>query len=467
MDNNKIDISIVRCLYTTPVDDAACKLTNEHLSEVCVNSEGRLFGLATIQSSDPRHSEEEMKEISKLDGIKGFVLDCEGIAKRVEGYKASYLLLQIAQDLGMPIIFESKYSSVGDLPSNMLLTMCVQNMISDGIFDYYPNLKVLVTGNGMFLPYLISQLEDFNPSTSLQKQPIENYVKKNLFFITNETSGKFLDYLLNTAGNNNVLFGSQEKPNIEPKEYNFGQSQLTKQKICGLNATTVFNLDPAYKSFTLDMDKISVVNSTSVTLLSSKLRDKDTGYNDYMIYGDRIMTILAEEALAAVPSVVRKTIETPTGTFEGLADNGAQLCVVSIVRSGDILLESIRKLVPGIRVGKILIQRDETSEDKRPMLFYDKLPSDISKCFVLLVDPMVATAGSMLTATDVLLEKGVNVDNMMFVNLFSCEEGLATIQERHPGLKIITLAIDDYMNSDKYIVPGVGDFGDRYYGTNH
>jgi len=243
MDNNKIDISIVRCLYTTPVDDAACKLTNEHLSEVCVNSEGRLFGLATIQSSDPRHSEEEMKEISKLDGIKGFVLDCEGIAKRVEGYKASYLLLQIAQDLGMPIIFESKYSSVGDLPSNMLLTMCVQNMISDGIFDYYPNLKVLVTGNGMFLPYLISQLEDFNPSTSLQKQPIENYVKKNLFFITNETSGKFLDYLLKTAGNNNVLFGSQEKPGIEPEEYNFGQSQLTKQKICGLNATTVFNLD--------------------------------------------------------------------------------------------------------------------------------------------------------------------------------------------------------------------------------
>lgn len=467
MDKNKIDCSIIRCLFTTPVDDASCKLTNEHLSQACVNSDGRLFGLATIQSSDPRRSEDDMKEVSKLEGIKGFVLDCEGIAGKVEGYKASYLLLQIAQDLGMPIILESTNGGLGDLQGNMLLLTCVQNMISDGIFDYYPNLKVVVTGNGMFLPYLISQLEDFNPSKSLQKQPIENYVKKNLFFITNQTSGKFLDYLLDTAGNNNLLFGSLDDKSHDVEEYNFGHSQLTKQKICGLNAATIFNLEPAYKAFDLDMKTINVVTSPSVTLLSSKLRDKSTDYNDYMIYGDRLMTILAEEALAAVPSVVRKTIETPTGTFEGLADEGAQLCVVSIVRSGDILLESIRKLVPGIRVGKILIQRDETTEDKRPILFYDKLPSDISKCFVLLVDPMVATAGSMLTATDVLVKKGVNVDNMMFVNLFSCEEGLATIQSRYPNLKIITLAIDDYMNSDKYIVPGVGDFGDRYYGTNH
>ena len=465
MEQNKIDCSIIRCVFSTPVDDASCKLINEHLSEACVNSEGRLFGLATIQSSDPARSEDEMKEVSKLEGIKGFVLNCEEIANRVEGYKASYLLLQIAQNLSMPIILESTNGGLGDLQSNMLLLTCVQNMITDGIFDYYPDLKVVVTGNGMFLPYLISQLENFNPSKSLQKQPIENYVKKNIFFITNHTSGKFLDYLLETAGNNNLLFGSPDTSDVE--EYNFGQSQLTKQKICGLNAATIFNLDPAYKPFNLDMKNINVVSSPSVTLLSSKLRDKSTDYHDYMIYGDRLMTILAEEALAAVPSVVRDTIETPTGTFEGLADEGAQLCVVSIVRSGDILLESIRKLVPGIRVGKILIQRDETTEDKRPILFYEKLPSDISKCYVLLVDPMVATAGSMLTATDVLVKKGVNPDNMMFVNLFSCEEGLATIQSKYPDLKIITLAIDDYMNSDKYIVPGVGDFGDRYYGTNH
>jgi len=144
-----------------------------------------------------------------------------------------------------------------------------------------------------------------------------------------------------------------------------------------------------------------------------------------------------------------------------------QLCVVSIVRSGDILLESIRKLEPGIRVGKILIQRDESTEDKRPVFFYDKLPSDISKSYVLLVDPMVGTAGSMLCATDKLIDHGVKPANILFVNLFSCEEGIGKIQARHPDIKIITLAIDDYMNSHKYLIPGVGDFGDRYYGTNH
>lgn len=99
-----------------------------------------------------------------------------------------------------------------------------------------------------------------------------------------------------------------------------------------------------------------------------------------MIYGDRLMTILSEEVLARVPSVVRKTIKTPIGSYEGLNDEGMLLCIVSIIRCGEILLESIRKLEPGIRVGKILIQRDEESERKHPIFFYEKLqlPSDIT-----------------------------------------------------------------------------------------
>ena len=104
------------------------------------------------------------------------------------------------------------------------------------------------------------------------------------------------------------------------------------------------------------------------------------------------MNILAEEALARVPAVVHKEITTPTGVFKGLEDlSNKQLCVVSIIRSGDILLEAVRKLVPGIRVGKILVQRDEESEDKHAVLYYQKLPKDISDCYVLLVDPMLAT----------------------------------------------------------------------------
>ena len=179
------------------------------------------------------------------------------------------------------------------------------------------------------------------------------------------------------------------------------------------------------------------------------------------------MTILAEEALSRIPAVKDHDIVTPTdGIFKGLAEpSRPKICVVSIIRSGDILQEAFRKLEPGIKVGKILLQRDEESTDKKPIFYYKKLPKDISNCFVLLVDPMLATAGSCLAALKCLVETGVDPDNIMFVNLISCQYGIDEVHRKYPNITILTMDKEGSLNDQKYIVPGLGDFGDRYYGT--
>ena len=218
----------------------------------------------------------------------------------------------------------------------------------------------------------------------------------------------------------------------------------------------------------VNMEKVVVVDQMKcIKLLMSKICDKETNHKDFMIYSDRLLTIFAEESLAHIPSVMPIEVCTPTnGFFSGLTDRRDQkLCVVSIIRSGDILLEAIRKLEPGIRVGKILIQRDEESEEKNPVLYYEKLPSDIADCFVLLVDPMIATGGSCLCAMDCLVGSGVDPKNVMFCNLWGCMSGVQKLQSKYPDVMTITLTLDGHLNEKKYIVPGIGDFGDRYYGT--
>ncbi len=237
-----------------------------------------------------------------------------------------------------------------------------------------------------------------------------------------------------------------------------------------------------------------------------------------MLYGDRLMRILAEEALCRLPNVRESEVSTPCGVARGLVELSAtRLCLVSVVRSGDILQEAVRQLVPGTAVGKILIQRDEAAEDKRPILYYKKLPKDVAERFVMLVDPMLATAGEDSTYTiictvsvrgseedklsgfnlgsakmaiSVLVDSGVDPSNIMFLNLICAPEGLRALREEYPQVlkvsalpkstsfriyylqyasytqvQIITGAVDDCLNENRFIVPGLGDYGDRYYQT--
>jgi len=161
-------------------------------------------------------------------------------------------------------------------------------------------------------------------------------------------------------------------------------------------------------------------------------------------------------------------IQTPCATIQAkeLSIPESDICIVSIVRAGDSLMESIRECLPEATVGKILIQRDESAKEKSPKLFYSKLPPNISSKQVILCDPMLATGGSVSTAIEVLVDEGgVNVENIRFANVISCPYGIRVMKEKFPDVQIITACIDDELNEEKFIVPGLGDYGDRYFNT--
>ncbi|SCU80196.1 LAMI_0B01156g1_1 [Lachancea mirantina] len=190
------------------------------------------------------------------------------------------------------------------------------------------------------------------------------------------------------------------------------------------------------------------------------IRDAQTKRPDFIFYSDRIIRLLVEEGLNQLP-VTPKSVETATNqTFEGVSFLG-KICGVSIVRAGESMEQGLRECCRSVRIGKILIQRDE--ETALPRLFYEKLPDDISERYVFLLDPMLATGGSAMMATDVLLKRGVKQDRIFFLNLICSKEGVDSYHEKFPDVKIVTGAVDECLDENKYLVPGLGDFGDRYY----
>lgn len=178
------------------------------------------------------------------------------------------------------------------------------------------------------------------------------------------------------------------------------------------------------------------------------------------------MRLLAEDALAEFPTK-KVTIQTPCAPYHGVRSlEASELCAVSIVRSGDALLESVRECIPGMSVGKILIQRDESHPDKIPKLFYSKLPKDAHQKFVLLCDPMLATGGSAIMALDVLVVKyNIAPNRIIFANMICAPEGLRALADAYPRVKIVTACIDSHLNNARFIVPGLGDYGDRFFNT--
>jgi uracil phosphoribosyltransferase len=178
------------------------------------------------------------------------------------------------------------------------------------------------------------------------------------------------------------------------------------------------------------------------------------------------MRLLAEDALAEFPTKPLE-IKTPCGPFMGLqGPEPTDICAVSIIRSGDALLEAVRDVEPAIRVGKILIQRDETHPEKLPKLFYSKMPPGVENMHVLLCDPMLATGGSAKMAIDTLISKHkVDPARIIFANMICAPEGLKFLGNAYPQMKIVTATIDEKLNDEKFIVPGLGDYGDRFFNT--
>lgn len=204
-------------------------------------------------------------------------------------------------------------------------------------------------------------------------------------------------------------------------------------------------------------------DSRAIQSLLSAMREKDCPTERYQYFCDRLCRLIAEECLASLTQP--KDIVTPCGVHKGLdVCDPTSLTVISVVRSGDILTDAIRQVAPGCSVGKILIQRDE--ETAQPKLFFSKLPPSIAKSkHVILADPMLATGGSAAMAIDILIKAGVKEENIVGVFVVAAPEGIQVLQSRFPKARVLVAAVDSYLNEKKYIVPGLGDFGDRYFGT--
>ncbi|KAI8370701.1 uracil phosphoribosyltransferase-domain-containing protein [Radiomyces spectabilis] len=197
--------------------------------------------------------------------------------------------------------------------------------------------------------------------------------------------------------------------------------------------------------------------------LMTIIRSKTTSRGDFIFYADRIIRLLVEEGLNHLP-VIDKAVDTPTGVqYNGLAFEG-RICGVSIMRAGEAMEQGLRDCCRSVRIGKILIQRDE--ETHLPKLFYAKLPNDIASRYCLLLDPMLATGGSAMKAVEVLLDNGVPEDHIIFLNLIAAPEGINAFVQRFPKIKIVAGEVDAGLDENKYIVPGCGDFGCRYFGTD-
>ncbi|MFF8995937.1 uracil phosphoribosyltransferase [Streptomyces sp. NPDC014983] len=192
------------------------------------------------------------------------------------------------------------------------------------------------------------------------------------------------------------------------------------------------------------------------------IRDRDCSRADFVFYARRVIRLALEHGLDLLP-FTKKEVTTPVGaTYQGL-EFASKICAVPVIRAGEAMESELRDLHPGIRIGKILIQRDKQS--KLPQLYYKHLPADIAERHVLLLEPMLATAGSALAAVGVLIEAGVREEHIVMVNFLSSPEGLRRMAVERPHVKIVTSAIEDRLNERAFMIPGIGDFGDRFFGT--
>ncbi|EEP79203.1 uracil phosphoribosyltransferase [Uncinocarpus reesii 1704] len=208
-------------------------------------------------------------------------------------------------------------------------------------------------------------------------------------------------------------------------------------------------------------ENVHVLPQTSQLIaLLTMIRDERTARADFVFYSNRIIRLLVEEGLNHLP-VVEQGVTTPVGqTYLGVKFQG-KICGVSIMRAGEAMEQGLRDCCRSVRIGKILIQRDE--ETCQPKLFYEKLPQDIADRWVLLLDPMFATGGSATMAVEVLKAKGVPENRILFVNLIASPSAVESFARKFPQLRVVTAFIDQGLDENKYIIPGLGDFGDRYY----
>jgi uracil phosphoribosyltransferase len=250
-----------------------------------------------------------------------------------------------------------------------------------------------------------------------------------------------------------------------------------KISLCLTSREKTFNLDgkiPSYfeivnyERLRNDYPNLVLIESRAIDMLMGMLRDKDLKTPQFRVISLRLIRVLLEEALAyeCDTEVVK---QSPLGYYKTIHNprNSSNYLAISILRSGNAMTEDLVDILPDISIGNILVQRNEDHDAKEAVFFFEKLPKDIQYKRIILVDPMLATGGSSCLCIQKLLDKGVNEENILFINIISCEEGIKNVFKKYPKIKLITGRCDPQLLPNKYIVPGLGDFGDRFYGTQH
>lgn len=208
------------------------------------------------------------------------------------------------------------------------------------------------------------------------------------------------------------------------------------------------------------MQNVTVVGHPLIQHKLTIMRDKETSIAGFRVLLREIAHLLCYEVtrdleLELIP------IETPMGHMDAPTIKGKKLVFASILRAGNGLLDGMLDLVPAARVAHIGIYRDH--ETLQPVEYYFKAPSELENRLIIVVDPMLATANSAIAAIDRLKRRGAN--NLRFLCLLAAPEGLEKFTRTHPDVPVFTAAIDSHLNEKGYIVPGLGDAGDRMYGT--
>ncbi|BAT88453.1 hypothetical protein LR48_Vigan569s001000 [Vigna angularis] len=206
-----------------------------------------------------------------------------------------------------------------------------------------------------------------------------------------------------------------------------------------------------------------VIQSTfQIRGMHTLIRDSQTTKHDFIFYSDRLIRLVVEHGLGHLP-FTEKQVVTPTGSVYTGVDFCKRLCGVSVIRSGESMENALRACCKGIKIGKILIHREG---DNGQQLIYEKLPNDISDRHVLLLDPILGTGNSAVQAISLLIRKGVPESNIIFLNLISAPKGVHVVCKSFPRIKIVTSEIEIGLNEDFRVIPGMGEFGDRYFGTD-
>ena len=208
------------------------------------------------------------------------------------------------------------------------------------------------------------------------------------------------------------------------------------------------------------MGNVHVMDHPLVHHKLAVMRNKDTSVKEFRELVSEVAGLMCYEATRNLPTVDVK-VETPVGTANCKMLAGKKLAIVPILRAGLGMVDALVDLIPSAKIGHIGLYRDP--ETHEPVEYYCKLPEDIGNRVVFVVDPMLATGGSAVAAINFLKKRGCK--NIIMLNIIGCPEGIKRVQEEHPDVEMYLAACDEKLNEHAYIVPGLGDDGDRIFGT--